>query len=202
MTSRKPCRTGTTASTRASSRRCATGPDLDGRTWRRARGRPVGQGSGSRDGIGAMGGADARGAPTMARPAALAHGATPGDGFGVAPDPRPAGCVERRAASLSPEQRAALRESAQGMSFDRVSGRGGAGGYRSISPHPTPGRAGLSGGARFRAARGGGRGGRDAADSAPARQFKPSAVTRKWSLSGAAHWQIKHHERRRGAKAR
>jgi hypothetical protein len=66
--------------------------------------------------------------------------------------------LSERAADLSPEQRAALRESAQGMSFDRVSERGGV--HRSISNHPTPGRAGLSGGARFRAARGGGRGGR------------------------------------------
>jgi hypothetical protein len=47
------------------------------------------------------------------------------------------------------------------MSFDRVSGRGAAGGVRrSISNHPTPRRAGLSGGKRFRAARAGGRGGR------------------------------------------
>jgi hypothetical protein len=66
-----------------------------------------------------------------------------------------------RAADLSPEQRAALRESAQGTSFDRVSDRGAAGGFhRSISNHPTPTRAGLSGGTRFHAARGGGRGGR------------------------------------------
>jgi hypothetical protein len=66
-----------------------------------------------------------------------------------------------RATDLSPEQQAALRESAQGMSFDRVSGRGAAGGFhRSISNHPTPGRAGLSGGMRFQAARAGGRGGR------------------------------------------
>ena len=65
-----------------------------------------------------------------------------------------------RASSLSPEQRAALRESAQGSSFDRVSGRGGAGAHRSLSLHPTPGRAGLSGGARFQAMRGGSRGGR------------------------------------------
>ena len=64
-----------------------------------------------------------------------------------------------RAASLSPEQSAALRESAQGTSFDRFSGRGSVGAYRSRSLHPTPGRAGLSGGARFQAARGGGRGG-------------------------------------------
>jgi hypothetical protein len=64
------------------------------------------------------------------------------------------------AAGLNPEQRAALRESAQGTSFDRVSGRGVASVPRSISLHPTPGRAGLSGGMRFRAARGGGRGGR------------------------------------------
>jgi hypothetical protein len=40
---------------------------------------------------------------------------------------------------LNPEHRAALRESAKGMSFDRVSGRGAAGGVRrSISNHPTP----------------------------------------------------------------
>jgi hypothetical protein len=65
-----------------------------------------------------------------------------------------------RAAVLSPEQRAALRESAQGISFDQVSGRATAGGVpRSISNHPTPSRAGLSGGTRFQAARGGGRGG-------------------------------------------
>ena len=58
--------------------------------------------------------------------------------------------LSERAANLSPEQRAALRESAQGMSFDRVSGRGAAGGVRrSISNHPTPSRAGLSGGTRF-----------------------------------------------------
>jgi hypothetical protein len=65
-----------------------------------------------------------------------------------------------RAADLSPEQRAALRESAQGTSFERGSGRGVAGGvHRSISNHPTPSRARLSGGSRFSAARGGGRGG-------------------------------------------
>jgi hypothetical protein len=69
--------------------------------------------------------------------------------------------LSERAADLSPEQRAALRESAQGMSFDRVSDRSAAGGFhRSISNHPTPARAGLSGGTRFHAARGGGRGGR------------------------------------------
>jgi hypothetical protein len=68
--------------------------------------------------------------------------------------------LSERAASLSPEQRAALRESAQGTSFDRASGRGAAGAYRSVSLHPTPGRAGLSGGTRFQAARGGGRAGR------------------------------------------
>jgi hypothetical protein len=69
--------------------------------------------------------------------------------------------LSERAAHLNPEQRAALRESAQGMSFDRVSSRGASGGFRrSISNHPTPSRAGLSGGKRFRAARGGGRGGR------------------------------------------
>jgi hypothetical protein len=63
------------------------------------------------------------------------------------------------AAGLNPEQRAALRESAQGASFARVSGRGAAGVPRSISLHPTPSRAGLAGGMRFQAARGGGRGG-------------------------------------------
>jgi hypothetical protein len=69
--------------------------------------------------------------------------------------------LSERAANLSPEQRAALRESAQGTSFDRVSGRGAPGGFhRSISNHPTPSRAGLSGGMRFQAARAGGRGGR------------------------------------------
>jgi hypothetical protein len=68
--------------------------------------------------------------------------------------------LSERAASLSPEQRAALRESAQSMSFDGVANRGPGGATRSISLHPTPGRAGLSGGPRFQAARGGGRGGR------------------------------------------
>jgi DNA-binding CsgD family transcriptional regulator len=67
--------------------------------------------------------------------------------------------LSERAAGLSPEQRAALRESAQGMSFDRAAGAAG-GFHRSISNHPTPRRAGLSGGTRFHAARGGGRGGR------------------------------------------
>ena len=74
--------------------------------------------------------------------------------------------LRERAAGLSPEQIAALRESAQGVSLDpdpRLSGRdlqGYSGGFqRSISFHPTPGRAGLSGGTGFRAA-GGGRGGR------------------------------------------
>jgi hypothetical protein len=61
--------------------------------------------------------------------------------------------LRERAASLSPEQRAALRESGQGLSFDRASGD-----RRSISHHPVPSRAGLSGGTGFRAARGGGRG--------------------------------------------
>ena len=64
------------------------------------------------------------------------------------------------AADLNPEQRAALRESAQGMSLDSFSDRGASGAYRSINRHPTPSRAGLSGGTRFHAARGGGRGGR------------------------------------------
>jgi hypothetical protein len=71
------------------------------------------------------------------------------------------GALSERGADLSPQQRAALLESAQGVSFDRVSARGAAGGVRrSISNHPTPSRAGLSGGKRFRAARAGGRGGR------------------------------------------
>ena len=74
------------------------------------------------------------------------------------PDQRVA--LDDRAPSLNPEQRAALRESAQGTSFGRVAGGGAAGAYRSISRHPTPSRAGLSGGMRFQAARGGGRGGR------------------------------------------
>ena len=64
------------------------------------------------------------------------------------------------AAGLSPEQRAALLESAQGISFDRTGASGAQGGSRSISRHPSPARPGLSGGARFRAAGGGGRGGR------------------------------------------
>ncbi len=64
------------------------------------------------------------------------------------------------AADLSPEQRAALRESAQGASFDRTAARSAGSGTRSISLHPSPTRAGLSGGARFSAAGGGGRGGR------------------------------------------
>jgi hypothetical protein len=64
------------------------------------------------------------------------------------------------AGGLDPEQRAALSESAQGMSFDPFSDRGASGAYRSISRHPTPSRAGLSGGPRFQAARGGGRAGR------------------------------------------
>jgi hypothetical protein len=73
--------------------------------------------------------------------------------------------IEQRRATASASHltsdRAALRESAEGTSFDRVSGRSRAGGvHRSISNHPTPSRAGLSGGTRFRAARGGGRGGR------------------------------------------
>ncbi len=65
--------------------------------------------------------------------------------------------LSERAAGLSPDQSAALRESAQGMSFERASGHGS---DRSISHHPTPSRAGLSGGTHFHAARGGGRGGR------------------------------------------
>jgi hypothetical protein len=68
--------------------------------------------------------------------------------------------ASRSATNLSPEQRAALRESAQGTSFSRFSHRSSAGAHRSLSPHPTPSRAGLSGGTRFQAARGGGRGGR------------------------------------------
>ena len=76
----------------------------------------------------------------------------------LTPDQRAA--LDERAASLSPEQRAALRESGQGLSSDRATGRGATGTYRSISRHPTPSRAGLSGGVRLQAARGGGRGGR------------------------------------------
>jgi hypothetical protein len=62
-----------------------------------------------------------------------------------------------RVANLSPEQRSALRESSRGSSFSR-SGRAGS----SLSNHPTPSRAGLSSGMRFRSAGGfgGGRGGR------------------------------------------
>lgn len=65
--------------------------------------------------------------------------------------------LSERAADLSPEQRAALLESGQGIGFDEASRRGS---HRSISNHPTPGRTGLSAGTRFKAARGGGRGGR------------------------------------------
>jgi hypothetical protein len=56
------------------------------------------------------------------------------------------------AANLSPEQYAALRESAQAVSFGPMSGR-------SISNHPVASRAGLSGGSGLRSAGGRGRGG-------------------------------------------
>jgi hypothetical protein len=93
------------------------------------------------------------------RPARLEQRRAAGAAAGLTADQRAA--LSERASSLDADQRAALRESAQGMSFDRASSRdlrrGGA--HRSISRHPTPSRAGLSGGTRFHAARGGGRGG-------------------------------------------
>jgi hypothetical protein len=65
--------------------------------------------------------------------------------------------LSERAAGLDPDQRAALLESGQGTSFEEPSNRRS---NRSYSNHPTPSRAGMSSGTRFRAARGGGRGGR------------------------------------------
>jgi hypothetical protein len=66
--------------------------------------------------------------------------------------------LSERAADLDPDQRAALLESGQGTSFEGASNRRT---QRSISNHPTPRRSGMSaGGTRFKAARGGGRGGR------------------------------------------
>jgi hypothetical protein len=70
--------------------------------------------------------------------------------------------ARQRAADLDPQERAALRESAQGAGLEPPSGRPSSGSWRATASHPTPGRAGLSGGPRFKAARGGGggRGGR------------------------------------------
>ena len=59
-----------------------------------------------------------------------------------------------RAADLSPEQYAALRESGRAVSLDPVSARSLQ--RSSISPHPVPSRAGLSRGSGYRSA--GGRG--------------------------------------------
>lgn len=67
-----------------------------------------------------------------------------------------------RPADLSPAQYAALRESAQAVTFGPTSGRE-LSGRSSISNHPVPSRAGRSGGSGFRAGggrAGGGRGGR------------------------------------------
>jgi hypothetical protein len=63
--------------------------------------------------------------------------------------------MRERVAKLSPEQRMALRESGNGLSFNRASG--GDRMQRAISNHPSPGRAGL---ARSGGFRGGGLGGR------------------------------------------
>lgn len=65
--------------------------------------------------------------------------------------------LSERAADLDPDQRAALLESGQGTSLEDRSDRRSGG---SFSNHPTPRRTGLSSGTRFKAARGGGRGGR------------------------------------------
>jgi hypothetical protein len=65
--------------------------------------------------------------------------------------------LRERAADLSPEQYAALRESAQAVSFDPVSARSLQ--RSSISNHPVPSRAGLSRGSGFRSAGGRSRGG-------------------------------------------
>lgn len=67
--------------------------------------------------------------------------------------------LSERVSKLSPEQRAALRAGAPSAGTTAISGGAGAGTSRPVA-HPTPGRAGLSGGMRFQAARGGGRGGR------------------------------------------
>ena len=66
--------------------------------------------------------------------------------------------MRERAADLSPEQYAALRESAQAVSLDSTSGRQ-LPGRSSISSHPVPSRAGLSGGSGLRSAKGRARGG-------------------------------------------
>jgi hypothetical protein len=63
-----------------------------------------------------------------------------------------------RAADLTPEQYAALHESAQAVSFDSISGRNPPA-RSSISSHPVPNRAGLSAGSHFRSAGGRARGG-------------------------------------------
>ena len=161
-TSKKPCRTGTMISTRTSSRRCAIG-SRSGWTTEESCPRPD---SRAKDLI--LETASERWtALTPAerqqwldqRRSRLEQRRATGSASSLTPDQRAA--LSERAADLSPQQRAALRESAQGTSFDRVSGRRAGGGvHRSMSSHPTPSRAGLSGGTRFRAARGGGRGGR------------------------------------------
>jgi hypothetical protein len=66
--------------------------------------------------------------------------------------------LRERAADLSPEQYAALRESGRAVSLSPVSGRE-LSGRSSISNHPVPTRAGLSGGSGLRAAGGRARGG-------------------------------------------
>ena len=63
--------------------------------------------------------------------------------------------LSERASDLDPDQRAALLESGHSTSLDQPSNRRS---NRSFSNHPTPSRAGLSSGTRFKAARGGGRG--------------------------------------------
>src|SRR5687768_4122245 len=93
----------------------------------------------------------------MARPAALAHRATSGHGFGGALTSDQRAALSERAADLSPQQRAALRESAQAVSLDPGSARSLQ--RSSISNHPVPSRAGLSRGSGFRSAGGGSRGG-------------------------------------------
>jgi hypothetical protein len=67
------------------------------------------------------------------------------------------GALRERAADLSPEQYAALRESAQAVSLAPVSTRSL--GRSSTSSHPVPSRAGLSRGSGFRSAGGRSRGG-------------------------------------------
>jgi hypothetical protein len=77
-----------------------------------------------------------------------------GSGGSLSADQR---ALRERAADLSPEQYAALRESAQAVSFDPVSARSLQ--RSSISNHPVPSRAGLSRGSGFRSAGGRSRGG-------------------------------------------